>query len=74
LDYNLKTSLSKTVHFDSKLLYYKTKDGVYKDPSSNGLVVPSPLMWVEALDLILNKLKKKYLKFDKVKAIYTSGQ
>lgn len=74
LDYNLRIVLSETVHFDSELLHYKTKDGVYRDPSGNGRVVSSPLMWVEALDLILNKLKKADLKFDKVRAISGSGQ
>lgn len=74
LDYNLCIVLSETVHFDSELPHFKTKDGVYRDPSGNGRVVSSPLMWVEALDLILNKLKKANLKFDKIRAISGSGQ
>ena len=31
-------------------------------------------MWVEALDLVLNNLKKADFKFDKVRAISGSGQ
>jgi len=74
LDSNLRIVLSETVHFDSELPHYKTKDGVYRDLSGNGRVVSSPLMWIEALDLILNKLKKAELKFDKVRAISGSGK
>jgi len=74
LDSNLRIVLSESVHFDSELPHYKTKDGVYRDPSGNGRVVSSPLMWIEALNLVLNKLKKAELKFDKVRAISGSGQ
>uniref|UniRef100_A0A0C9RZ78 Xylulose kinase n=1 Tax=Wollemia nobilis TaxID=56998 RepID=A0A0C9RZ78_9CONI len=74
LDRNLRIVCSETVHFDSELPHYETKDGVYRGPSGNGRVVSPPLMWVEALDLMLNKLKKADLKFDKVRAISGSGQ
>eukprot|EP00252_Welwitschia_mirabilis_P000703 TRINITY_DN10677_c0_g1_i1.p1 TRINITY_DN10677_c0_g1~~TRINITY_DN10677_c0_g1_i1.p1 ORF type:complete len:489 (-),score=95.73 TRINITY_DN10677_c0_g1_i1:65-1531(-) len=74
LDSNLRTVLSETVHFDTELPHYKTKDGVYRDPSGSGRVVSSPLMWIEALDLSLQKLKKAGLEFSKVRAISGSGQ
>ncbi|GLJ20862.1 hypothetical protein SUGI_0380500 [Cryptomeria japonica] len=74
LDNNLRIVCSEIVHFDSELPHYKTKDGVYRDPSGSGRVVSPPLMWVEALDLILNKLKKADFKFAKVKAVSGSGQ
>lgn len=73
LDANLTIVSSAAVHFDSELPHYKTKDGVYRDPVENGRIVSPTLMWVEALDLILDKLKSK-LDFGKVVAISGSGQ
>lgn len=49
------------VHSDSELPHYKTKDGVYRDSSINGRIVSPALMWVEALDLIFQKLSKSKL-------------
>lgn len=65
---------SELVHFDSDLTHYKTKDGVYRDPSINGRIVSPTLMWVEALDLILNKLSNSNLDLKKIAAISGSGQ
>lgn len=61
------------MHFDSELSHYKTKDGVYRDPEEDGRIVSPTLMWVEALDLMLEKLKSK-VDFTKITAISGSGQ
>lgn len=74
LDSNLNIVASELVHFDSDLPHYKTKDGVYRDPSVNGRIVSPTLMWVEALDLMLQKLKKSNFDFSKVAAVSGSGQ
>lgn len=74
LDSNLNIVTSETVHFDSELPQYKTKDGVYRDSSVNGRIVSPTLMWVDALDLILEKLKKAKFDFGKVIAVSGSGQ
>lgn len=74
LDTNLNIIASETVHFDSELPHYKTKDGVYRDPSGTGRIVSPTLMWVEALDLILEKFVKAKLDFGKIVAISGSGQ
>ena len=74
LDSNLNILTSELVHFDSDLTHYKTKDGVYRDPSINGRIVSPTLMWVEALDLILNKLSNSNLDLKKIAAISGSGQ
>lgn len=74
LDSNLNIVASELVHFDSDLAHYKTKDGVYRDPSINGRIVSPTLMWVEALDLILNKLSNSKLDLKKIAAISGSGQ
>ncbi|KAK7842033.1 xylulose kinase 2 [Quercus suber] len=73
LDCNLNVVNSELVHFDTELPHYKTKDGVYRDPSDNGRIVSPTLMWVEALDLMLQKLSKK-LDFGKIAAVSGSGQ
>ncbi|ERM98718.1 xylulose kinase [Amborella trichopoda] len=74
LDADLHIVSSETVHFDSELAHYKTRDGVYRDPSINGRIVSPTIMWVEALDLLLSKLSSSKLDFGKVVAISGSGQ
>jgi len=74
LDSNLTIVASELVHFDSDLPLYKTKDGVYRDPSGNGRIVSPTLMWVEALDLMLEKLSKSNFDLAKVAAVSGSGQ
>ncbi|XP_073006259.1 xylulose kinase 2 isoform X2 [Typha latifolia] len=73
LDGNLTIVASEIVHFDSELPHYKTKDGVHRDSTENGRIVSPTLMWVEALDLLLEKLKPK-VDYGKVVAISGSGQ
>nr|CAD1828179.1 unnamed protein product [Ananas comosus var. bracteatus] len=46
---------------------------VYRDPTENGRIVSPTLMWIEALDLLLEKLKTK-VDYAKVAAISGSGQ
>ncbi|CAM8955411.1 unnamed protein product [Rhodiola kirilowii] len=74
LDSNLKIVLSELVHFDTELPHYKTKDGVYRDSSVDGRIVSPTLMWVEALDLVLEKLSKAKLDFGKIVSVSGSGQ
>lgn len=73
LDANLSIVASEQINFDSELPHYKTKDGVYRDSSDNSRIVSPTLMWVEALDLLLEKLKSK-VDFGRVAAISGSGQ
>ncbi|KAK0575779.1 hypothetical protein LWI29_006929 [Acer saccharum] len=74
LDSNLNIVASELVHFDSDLPHYKTKDGVYRDPTIDGRIVSPTLMWVEAFDLMLQKLSKSSLDFSKIAAVSGSGQ
>ncbi|XP_051214119.1 xylulose kinase 2 [Lolium perenne] len=64
---------SETVNFDSELPHYKTEGGVYRDPSDDGRIFSPTIMWVEALELLLEKLKPK-IDFSKVVAVSGSGQ
>ncbi|XP_009149941.1 xylulose kinase 2 [Brassica rapa] len=74
LDSSLNIVTTELVHFDTELPHYKTKDGVYRDPTVNGRIVSPTLMWVEALDLILHKLSAANFDFKKVIAVSGSGQ
>ena len=74
LDSKLTIVASEIINFDSELPHYKTKDGVYRDSSDSGRIVSPTLMWVEALDLLLDKLKSKNFEFSRVLAISGSGQ
>lgn len=72
LDANFRVLLSHSVHFDSELPHYNTKDGVHRGPE--GKVTAPVLMWVEALELLLDKLKSDNFSFANVNAISGSGQ
>ncbi|CAA0806798.1 xylulose kinase-2 [Striga hermonthica] len=74
LDANLNIVSQEIVNFDSGLPHYNTKDGVYRDPLVNGRIVSPTIMWVEALDLILERLKRSGLDFGKIAAVSGSGQ
>jgi xylulokinase len=74
IDYDKKKSIfSYSINFDKDLPQYKTQNGVYI--SSGGKVVHSnPLMWIEALELLFNKLVLVNLPLKNIKAISGSGQ
>lgn len=74
LDGDFNIVATEIVNYDSELPHYKTKDGVYRDAVVNGRIVSPTLMWVEALDLVLQRLKKSNLDFGKIAAISGSGQ
>lgn len=75
LDANLNIVASELINFDSELSHYKTEGGLYRDPVVNGRIVSPTLMWVEAFEMILERLKKSS-KFDfgKIAAVSGSGQ
>ncbi|KAL6995240.1 Xylulose kinase 2 [Sarracenia purpurea var. burkii] len=73
LDATLNIVHSDIVNFDSELPHYKTKDGVYRDPSVDGRIVSPTLMWVEALELMLQRLSSN-VDFGKIAAVSGSGQ
>ncbi|KAH6764942.1 xylulose 2 [Perilla frutescens var. frutescens] len=74
LDQNLKIFATEVVNFDNELAHYETEGGVYRDPLVDGRIVSPPMMWVEALDLILQKLEKSKLDFGRVLAVSGSAQ
>ncbi|KAL2085245.1 hypothetical protein ACEWY4_018565 [Coilia grayii] len=61
------------VQFDSELPEFRTQGGVHIH--ADGLAVTSPvLMWVKALDVILDKMKASGFDFSCVRALSGSGQ
>ncbi|KAL1822944.1 hypothetical protein ACET3Z_009722 [Daucus carota] len=73
LDSNLNIVTTEVVNYDLELPHYKTESGVYRDPLINGRIVSPTLMWVEAFDLMLERLQKK-LDLNKVTAVSGSAQ
>ena len=73
LNNELTIVASEIVNFDSELPHYKTEGGVYRDSTDDGHIFSPTIMWVEALELLLEKLKPK-ISFSKVVAVSGSGQ
>lgn len=59
LDAGLGIVATDSVHFDSDLPHYGTRGGVLRDPGERGRIVSPPLMWAEALDLLLGRLRPR---------------
>uniref|UniRef100_A0A8C6WQN3 Xylulose kinase n=1 Tax=Neogobius melanostomus TaxID=47308 RepID=A0A8C6WQN3_9GOBI len=73
VDSELKVVLEDHVHFDSDLPEFRTQGGVHIH--ADRLTVTSPtLMWVKALDRLLDKVKASGFDFSRVRALSGSGQ
>ncbi|KAK3828528.1 MAG: hypothetical protein J3Q66DRAFT_435051, partial [Benniella sp.] len=71
----LKTHSSFAVHFDSDLAHYQTRGGVsIQHDTDNGTVTAPVLMWVEALELVLDRMKESRFPFERVLAISGAAQ
>uniref|UniRef100_A0A673BUU6 Xylulose kinase n=1 Tax=Sphaeramia orbicularis TaxID=375764 RepID=A0A673BUU6_9TELE len=73
IDEHLNVVHQDNVQFDSALPEFRTQGGVHLHPDR--LTVTSPvLMWVKALDLLLDKMKRVGFDFSHVQALSGSGQ
>ncbi|XP_069576304.1 xylulose kinase isoform X2 [Brachyistius frenatus] len=73
IDGDLRVLHENSVHFDSELPDFRTQGGVHIH--ADRLTVTSPvLMWVKALDLLLDKMKGAGLDLSHVRAVSGSGQ
>ncbi len=73
IDADLSVTYESSVNFDSELPEFKTQGGVHR--GADGLTVTSPpLMWVAALDLLLDRMKAAGVDLSRVAAISGSGQ
>ncbi|CAK4031596.1 structural maintenance of chromosomes 1 [Lecanosticta acicola] len=72
VDSNLKLVYEAKVDFDRDLKKYGIEKGVLTNPSEGEVFAP-PAMWLEAVDLVLDELKKGGLNFSLVKGISGAG-
>ncbi|XP_057680416.1 xylulose kinase isoform X10 [Corythoichthys intestinalis] len=73
IDRDLNVIHQNQVHFDSQLPEFRTEGGVHV--GEDGLTVTSPaLMWVKALDLLLEQMREAGFDFSRVRALSGSGQ
>ncbi|RDD37298.1 Xylulose kinase [Trichoplax sp. H2] len=73
IDSKLTVICQYNVIYDKELSEFKTKGGVHKHPDR--ITVTSPcLMWVKALDIILQKMKNDNFDFSSVVSICGAGQ
>lgn len=61
------------VNFDHDLPQYKTSEGVLRDPLT-GASESDPHMWIESIDLLLERLSQKPSIAGSIRAISVSGQ
>jgi len=68
---NLETFYEKSVTFETDLKHFNTTKGVYV----HGDEVYSPVeMWIEALDIILGRMRDETFSFNQVVVISGAGQ
>ena len=73
IDAGLTVRYETSVNFDSELPEFLTKGGAHR--LADGLTVTAPpLMWIAALDLLLNRMKRAGVGLSGVRAISGSGQ
>ncbi|KAJ7637746.1 actin-like ATPase domain-containing protein [Mycena polygramma] len=62
-----------TVHFDNDLPQYKTTNGAIRGPAE-GEVTSPVAMWLDAMDLLLERMKGGGIKFSEIVAVSGAGQ
>ncbi|XP_068939842.1 xylulose kinase [Petaurus breviceps papuanus] len=73
VDEKLNVIYEESINFDKELPEFGTQGGVHVH--SDKLTVTSPvLMWIKALDIILEKMKSSGFNFSRVRALSGAGQ
>lgn len=62
-----------SVHFDKDLPHFATTNGALRGPSE-GEVTSPVAMWLEAIDLLFERMKGFGVAFDRISAISGAGQ
>ncbi|KAK6537863.1 hypothetical protein TWF694_010763 [Orbilia ellipsospora] len=70
---NLETVFEEAVSFDDDLPSYGVRKGVFVNDKDDEVYAPVA-MWIEALDLILQRMKTRGFDFSRVKGISGAGQ
>jgi xylulokinase len=74
VDDNLKIIHEATVMFDSDLPEFRTHGGVLIEKSDANVITAPTIMWVKALDMLLDKLTVAGVDFSKIAAVSGSAQ
>jgi xylulokinase len=69
LNEELKVIYKNNINFDKELSHYKTHDGVNKINLEKNEYKVTTLLWIESLELILDKMKKDNIDFEKIFSI-----
>ncbi|KXL50853.1 hypothetical protein M433DRAFT_158783 [Acidomyces richmondensis BFW] len=72
VDSSLKLQYEAKVDFDEDLSKYGIKKGVLTNPAEGEVFAP-PAMWLDAVNLVLDRMKDQGLDFGKVKGIAGAG-
>lgn len=73
IDNDLNVVTEASVHFDNDFPEFKTQGGVHKHEDKLTVTAPT-LLWVKALDLVLQRLKENGLEFESVACLSGTGQ
>jgi hypothetical protein len=73
LDEALESAFEASVNFETDLPHYGTKSGFIYDPESKRAVAPT-LMFAEALELVLERLRSAKCPFERIRAVSVSAQ
>jgi len=68
-----KVLANRSVNFGERLAQYKSPKGFLANPDAS-IKQSDPLMWVEALDLVLQELRDEGVDFSRVRGISGAGQ
>lgn len=71
---NLEIIAEQIVIYDSDLPEFRTQGGAIIDKVNNSFITSPTLMWVKALDIVLDKLTVAGINFSKIAAVSGSGQ
>ena len=74
IDGKLQILASESVQYDNELPEYRTVGGVHGTASRNGRITSPTLMWVKALDILMDKIRIAGIDFSQVVAISGDGQ
>ncbi|XP_056641413.1 xylulose kinase-like [Diorhabda sublineata] len=70
----LEIVAEQIVIYDSDLPEFRTQGGAIIDKVNNSFITSPTLMWVKALDIVLDKLTVAGINFSKIAAVSGSGQ
>lgn len=74
LDSDLRVLSEVEVRFDSDLSHFSTKGGVLHGPDGSGEVFSPVMQPVEALDLLLERIKDARWPVERIRAVSAAGQ